>query len=134
VHEAQFDRSPTYHNRERLQKVQAELIRFLVLEKEFWKQKAGMSWFQDGDRNTKFFHAQVNSRRRRLQLKRVHNSKGDWLEDSVEMDDEAVRCFQDQFHEKTVPTSFGILDNIHKMIDNAQNLELIQHPTKEEVK
>ncbi|XP_075095345.1 uncharacterized protein LOC142173621 [Nicotiana tabacum] len=124
--------SPTYHNRERLQKVQAELIRFLVLEKEFWKQKAGMSWFQDGDRNTKFFHAQVNGRRRRLQLKRVHNSNGDWLEDSVEMDDEAVRFFQAQFHEETVPTSFGILDHIHKMIDNAQNLELIKHPTKEE--
>lgn len=49
-----------------------------------------MSWFQDGDRNIKFFHAQVNDRRRRLQLKRVHNFDGNWLEDSNDMADEAV--------------------------------------------
>lgn len=35
VHEAQFERFPTYQNRERLQKVQTELIRFLALEEEF---------------------------------------------------------------------------------------------------
>ncbi|XP_060216902.1 uncharacterized protein LOC132644331 [Lycium barbarum] len=31
---------------------------------KFWKQKAGMQWFKDGDRNTKFFHAHVNGKRR----------------------------------------------------------------------
>ncbi|XP_070013320.1 uncharacterized protein [Nicotiana sylvestris] len=64
VHEAEFERNPTYQNRERLQKVQAELIRYLDLEEEFWKQKSGTTWFQDGDRNTIFFHAQVNGRRK----------------------------------------------------------------------
>lgn len=53
-----------------------------------------MSWFQDGDRNTKFFHAQVNGRRKRLQLKRVQNSIGNWLEDNTEMVEEAVRLFK----------------------------------------
>ncbi|XP_070039538.1 uncharacterized protein [Nicotiana tomentosiformis] len=51
-----------------------KLFIFLVLEEEFWKQKASMSWFQDGDRNTKFFHAQVNGIKKRLQLKRIQNS------------------------------------------------------------
>lgn len=32
VHEAQLERNPTFQNRERLQKVHAELIRFLALE------------------------------------------------------------------------------------------------------
>ncbi|XP_075076870.1 uncharacterized protein LOC142163479 [Nicotiana tabacum] len=68
VHEAQFEINPTRANRERLCKVQAELIKFLALEEQFWKQKAGMTWFNDGDRNTKFFPAQVNGRRKRLQL------------------------------------------------------------------
>ncbi|XP_075099940.1 uncharacterized protein LOC142176380 [Nicotiana tabacum] len=59
VHEAEFEANPTGMNRERLQKVQAELIKCLVLEEKYWKQKAGMTWFKEGDRNTKFFHAQV---------------------------------------------------------------------------
>ncbi|XP_075077133.1 uncharacterized protein LOC107800146 [Nicotiana tabacum] len=76
VHEAQFEINPTKLNRESLNKVQAELIRVLSLEEKFWKQKSCMSWFKDGDRNTKLFHAKVNGRRRRLQLNRIQNSEG----------------------------------------------------------
>ncbi|XP_019257600.1 PREDICTED: uncharacterized protein LOC109235803 [Nicotiana attenuata] len=43
VHERQFEAVPTQMNRERLQRVQAEMIRYLALEEEFWKQKAGMA-------------------------------------------------------------------------------------------
>nr|XP_009616442.1 uncharacterized protein LOC104108979 [Nicotiana tomentosiformis] len=57
VHKAQFEEYPTQLNRERLRRVHAELIRYLALEEEFWKQKSGMQWFKDSDRNTKFFHA-----------------------------------------------------------------------------
>ena len=34
--------------------------KFYAVEENFWKQKAGMLWFADGDGNTKFFHAHVN--------------------------------------------------------------------------
>ncbi|XP_070042736.1 uncharacterized protein [Nicotiana tomentosiformis] len=57
VHEAQFELNPMRQNRKRLQKVQAELIKYLTLEEKFWKQKSGMTWFNDGDRNTNFIHA-----------------------------------------------------------------------------
>lgn len=30
-----------------------------------------MAWFKNGDRNTKFFNAQVNRRRKRLHLKSI---------------------------------------------------------------
>ncbi|XP_019241599.1 PREDICTED: uncharacterized protein LOC109221581 [Nicotiana attenuata] len=134
VHEAEFERSPTLQSRQRLQKVQADLIRYLTIEEEFWKQKAGMNWFQDGDRNTKFFHAQVNGRRKRLQLNRIKDADGNWLEDNADMADEAVRFFQNQFHESTIPTNFRILEYVPTLVDSVQNTKLIQQPTEEEIK
>ncbi|XP_019257601.1 PREDICTED: uncharacterized protein LOC109235804 [Nicotiana attenuata] len=104
VHEAEFEANPTRVNRQRLQKVQAELTRFLALEENYWKQKAGMSWFKDGDRNTKFFHAQVRGRRKKLQLSRIQNSQGVWIDDETDIATEAIQLFQDQFSETTVPT------------------------------
>ncbi|XP_019232974.1 PREDICTED: uncharacterized protein LOC109213617 [Nicotiana attenuata] len=116
VHEAEFERNPT------------------AQKEEFWKQKAGMNWFQDGDRNTKFFHAQVNGRRKRLQLKRIQNAEGNWLDDTNEMADEAVRFFQNQFHEDAVPTDFRILDHVPTLVNSGQNMKLTQQPTGEEIK
>ncbi|XP_070007763.1 uncharacterized protein [Nicotiana sylvestris] len=103
-------------------------------EVEFWKQKSGMIWFQDGDRSTRFFHAQVNGRRKRLQLKRIQNEAGIWLEEEAEMAEEAVRFYQAQFHEESVPSSFDILQHIPTMVDSGKNIELVQQPTKEEIK
>lgn len=57
VHEVEFQLNPTAHNRAKLHKVQADLTRYLHLEKEFLRQKVGMQWFKDRDRNAKFFHA-----------------------------------------------------------------------------
>ncbi|XP_059290702.1 uncharacterized protein LOC132044231 [Lycium ferocissimum] len=67
VHEIQFELQLTPNKREKLYRVQADMNRYLHLEEEFLKQKDGMQWFQDGDRNTKFFHAYVQGRRKRFQ-------------------------------------------------------------------
>nr|XP_009608433.1 uncharacterized protein LOC104102441 [Nicotiana tomentosiformis] len=93
-----------------------------------------MTWFNDGDRNTKFFHAHVNRKRKRLQLKRIQNSDGDWIEDKEAVADEAVKFFQAQFHEDIVPSEFGIIDHVPHMVDMEQNQELLRQPTREEVK
>lgn len=58
-----FELNPTAQNRAKLHKVEANLTRYYHLEKEFWRQKAGMQWFKDGDRNTKLFHAHVKRKR-----------------------------------------------------------------------
>ncbi|XP_019241932.1 PREDICTED: uncharacterized protein LOC109221967, partial [Nicotiana attenuata] len=134
VHERQFECNPSQMNRQRLQEVQAEMIRYLALEEEFWRQKAGMMWFKDGDRNTKFFHAQVNGRRKRLRLTRIQNSDGNWIEEEDLIAEEAVKFYQDQFTEDAVPTTFDILNHVPNMVDSEQNEKLMAIPTKEEVK
>lgn len=65
--EAQIEVFPTAKNSAELSRVNAELRKYYLYE-EFWKQKLGMTWFGEGDRNTKFFHSYVNSRRRKLNI------------------------------------------------------------------
>ncbi|XP_075099007.1 uncharacterized protein LOC142175900 [Nicotiana tabacum] len=89
VHEAQFERHPTYQN-------------------------------------TKFFHALVNGRRKRLQLKRIQNIYGNWLEDKEAIVEEAVNFFKAQFYEDRVPDSFGIIDHVPMMVGTEQNEELVR--------
>ncbi|XP_075074764.1 uncharacterized protein LOC142162321 [Nicotiana tabacum] len=134
VHEVEFEANPTGMNRERLQKVQAELIKCLALEEKYWQQKAGMTWFKEGDRNTKFFHAQVRGRRKRLQLDRIQNSGGTWIEEEQQIAEEAIKFYEEQFTEEATPSSFDIVEHVPNLINTEQNAELIKQPTKEEVK
>ncbi|XP_060183220.1 uncharacterized protein LOC132613188 [Lycium barbarum] len=89
IKELQFELAPTLTNREELHKEQAELCRFLYLEEEYWKQKAGMKWFKDGDRSTKFFHSYVIGKRKKLAVQRIQNQNGDWLTSIEDMGNEA---------------------------------------------
>ncbi|XP_070039509.1 uncharacterized protein [Nicotiana tomentosiformis] len=134
VHEKQFEEYPTQMNRERLQKVQAEMIKYLAIEEEFCKKKSGMAWFKDGDRNTKFFHVQVNGRRKRLKIKRIKNSLGNWIEEEEHIAEEVVIFFKDQFYESVVPAEFGIIDHVPCLAVMEQNEKLISMPTRKEVK
>lgn len=76
----------------------------------------------------------MNGRRKRLQLKRIQNIDGVWIEDKEEMANEAVQFFQKQFHEEVVPTAFDIIEHVPHMVDMEHNQELLRQPTTEEVK
>ncbi|XP_016549177.2 uncharacterized protein LOC107848993 [Capsicum annuum] len=88
-----FELDPSQQNTQSLLKAQSELTRVMHIEEEFWKQKANMSWFQEGDRDSRFFHAQVNGRRRRMQIKKIQQN-GQWLESTEEVATVAVNFFQ----------------------------------------
>ncbi|XP_055814140.1 uncharacterized protein LOC129883523 [Solanum dulcamara] len=106
VKETQFQNIPTPTNRQELHKVQAELNKYLHLEEEFWKQKAGMQWFQDGDRNTKTFHAHVQDRRKRMQIRRIQGEDGNWIEEEGEIIVEAIKFYTAQFTKEEDPKRF----------------------------
>lgn len=109
IYGSQFELNPTQQNRERLQNIQAELIKYLAVEELFWQQKSGMKWFQDGDRNTKFFLAQMTGIRRSLKLSRIQNNDGQWVEGNEEMAVEEVKFFEVQFKDERLQTDFWIM-------------------------
>jgi hypothetical protein len=50
----------------------------ILLEQEYdrWRQRAKEKWLKNGDKNTKYFHACVNQRRRSNQILQIQNEKG----------------------------------------------------------
>lgn len=62
VKEAQLKIMPSPQNRAELSRSEAELSRFMKLEKEFWQIKGEMRYFKQGDKNTKFFHSYVQGK------------------------------------------------------------------------
>ncbi|KAH0722859.1 hypothetical protein KY290_005517 [Solanum tuberosum] len=97
VQEAQFERVPSVTNRENLRKSQVALKKKLHREEEFWKQKAGMQWFKEGERNTKFFHTIVKGRRSRLRVNQIQNNEGEWLEDQEDIEEATIEFYRRQF-------------------------------------
>ncbi|KAJ8766210.1 hypothetical protein K2173_021727 [Erythroxylum novogranatense] len=54
---------------------------FLSVVKIFWRQRAKMLWLQDGDSNSKLFHAVASKRRRKNQITHLQDHTGvirDW--------------------------------------------------------
>ncbi|XP_075098971.1 uncharacterized protein LOC107793393 [Nicotiana tabacum] len=104
VKEILFEEEPTIQNRIVLQQAHAELKKYLSIEEQYWKQKAGLNWFAEGDRNTRCFHNHVNE------------------------------FFKNQFTQESDTTFFELLNNVPSMVTTYQNSELCRYPTLEEVK
>ncbi|XP_059310607.1 uncharacterized protein LOC132061950 [Lycium ferocissimum] len=134
VKEALFEEDPSIVNRIVLQKAQAEMKQYLNIEEQYWKQKAGFSWYTEGDRNTAFFHNYVNGKRRNLMIKGISDDSGNWLDNMEQISKEAVRFFQNQFTQEAGHSDFDLLKHIHSMFSHYQNMELCAYASKEEVK
>ncbi|XP_019246545.1 PREDICTED: uncharacterized protein LOC109226206 [Nicotiana attenuata] len=131
VKEILFEEEPTIENRIVLQKAQSELKKYLSIEEQYWKEKAGMTWFDEGDMNTSFFHNHVNGKRKKLQLKRINNGSGVWIEDQEQLATAAMDFYKNQFTTEGDASDFSLLNNIPSMVTMDENLELSRMPTLE---
>lgn len=64
------------------------------MEKEFWKQKSGMKWLKDGDRNTKFFHSYAKGRIKKIYISEITDTQGDPLSTKNEIGDAVAKFFE----------------------------------------
>ncbi|XP_075097905.1 uncharacterized protein LOC107806484 [Nicotiana tabacum] len=129
-----FKEEPTIDNIIVLQNAQAELKKYLSIEEQYRKQKAGVIWVAEGDRNTNFFHNHVNGKKKKLQVKRIHNGDGGLVEDHDQIANVAVNFYQKRFSKETDHTDFSLLNNVPYMVTMERNLDICRYPTLEEVK
>lgn len=77
-----FDASQVEADLANLNRAQADLLRSLAEEEDFWRQKARIKWLQEGDSNTKFFHSTVLMKKARLAVTKLKDENGVWVEGS----------------------------------------------------
>lgn len=133
IKEQLFEDSPTAANRPILNRAQVEFYKYLKFEEEFWRQKAGIQWFTEGDRNTKKIHNIVKGRKKRMEINRVQKTDGSWAEGN-EVLEEAVNFYKEQFTESSVEDDTSLNDLIPSLVTEEENDLLNRQPCLEEVK
>ncbi|XP_060181404.1 uncharacterized protein LOC132611010 [Lycium barbarum] len=92
-----------------------------------------MDYFSEGDKNTRYFHSLVKGRRKKIQIKRIKDDAGNWLEDVDSVAAQAVNFFHKQFTHEEVSEDSPIFNHIQELIREEDNILLAEQPTMEEV-
>ncbi|XP_015165490.1 uncharacterized protein [Solanum tuberosum] len=120
-------------NRANLHMINARYIKYLKLEDSILKQKTQLQWFKDGDTNSKYFHAIMRGRRRKLFIHKVCIGNEEWVEGYENIAKAACDHFKNIFTGTEQPINEDILQHIPRMVTLEQNTTLQAIPTSEEL-
>ena len=62
-----------------------------------WRQRSRINWFQNGDRNTSFFHAKASARHKKNFMEGLLDDDGVWQIEEDKMEKIAIGYFGDLF-------------------------------------
>ncbi|KAL9681842.1 hypothetical protein QQ045_013631 [Rhodiola kirilowii] len=96
---------------------------WLLREEVLWLQRSRISWLKFGDRNTKFFHACANQRRKKNWIKELRDARGNRFSDRNKITSMAAEYFDDIFSPSYATSE----------VDWNQQLECLQPTITEEV-
>lgn len=82
---------------ERTEELKRVLLKMLAQEEDHWKQIAKLLWLQEGDANTRFFHAHANARKMRNKISRLTDENGSIVSEQSDICRVAGDYFKDIF-------------------------------------
>ncbi|XP_019168334.1 PREDICTED: uncharacterized protein LOC109164037 [Ipomoea nil] len=112
----------------------ALLQKQVMIEEEFWQQKARITEVQEGERNSHYFHSLVKERRRKLFIHRVRDDTGQWIEDREGIAAQAVSFFEHMFTAEIGGFDTALLDCVPQLVTEGDNDLLTVVPEEEEIK
>ncbi|XP_035547413.1 uncharacterized protein LOC118348929 [Juglans regia] len=77
--------------------ISGRLSTLLDQENVWWKQRANSHWLQQGDRNTKYFHACATQRRKKNTIVEIENAQGQLMKEKADIDEAFMGCFSELF-------------------------------------
>ncbi|KAH0646562.1 hypothetical protein KY284_034446 [Solanum tuberosum] len=124
----------TEKHREKLHSINAEYIRYMKLEDAILKQKSQLQWFKDGDGNSKYFHALIRGRRRRLFVHKILKDNDEWIQGDEHIAKAACDHFQHIFTGVDKKIDELPMECIPRLVSQEQNDGLKEIPSIEELK
>ncbi|KAM2502553.1 hypothetical protein ACFX1W_033092 [Malus domestica] len=119
---------------EAVRNMEGELKHLLREEERYWKLKSRNQWMKEGDKNTKFFHAQTMKRRRCNKIVGLEDEQGNWCTGPGEVDEIAVRYFRNLFRTCNPRGTKEITECVEAQIRPEKAHWLMQTITAEEVR
>ncbi|KAL9666843.1 hypothetical protein QQ045_001187 [Rhodiola kirilowii] len=122
---------------ERERSLSEELDRWLVREETLWMQRSRVLWLNQGDKNTKFFHAKANHKRKVNWIAKLQDSHGVVQEDQNKISEIITSyfstLFQSSLHgsEEEMSNQLGCISPV---INEDMNSMLLRDITDEEIK
>lgn len=100
-----------------------KLHQLLLQEETYWKQRAKVFWLEEGDSNTKFFHATASMRKKMNHIPSLQNDASEFTSDHDEMCSIVKSYFIDIFSESNVMSDQNHTSEAN-IITSSQNEEL----------
>ncbi|VFQ90805.1 unnamed protein product [Cuscuta campestris] len=107
-----YEEDPTESNRENAQEANTMLLLATHKEVAFWKKKANARWLENGDSNSKVFHAFANGKRRKLAINHIISDDEIGLSNQKDICWEATSHFTKQFKAISNPNPLQPLSHI----------------------
>jgi hypothetical protein len=109
-------------------------IEFLLEQEDIrWKQRAKQSWYQYGDRNTPYFHAWANHRRKVNQMLKITDEEGRVWKKQKEIGAAFTRFFQNLFTSGDPTGIAECLEAVEPRVTEEMNTMLLQEFTVGEI-
>jgi len=120
---------------EEINQAQKDIDQILEREDFKWKQRAKQNWYSNGDRNTKFFHAWANHRRKINTIRSISDDQGRIWRRRQDIGRVFVNYFEDIFSSScdTNADLSQCLENVEHLVSDEMNSSLLRPFTAEEV-
>ena len=110
-----------------------ELNCWLDKEDAMWKQRARLNWFQEGDRNTRFFHARASSMFQKNLIEGIFDADEVWQVDQEEIEKVFIEYYSDLFI-SSKPSKFAeIAEAMQPKVTQSMNAMLVREFQASEV-
>ncbi|KAM6568954.1 hypothetical protein CsatB_016939 [Cannabis sativa] len=107
----------------------------ILLQKEiFWKQRSKQLWLQEGDSNSKYFHATATARRRRNSIQKLQNSAGTWVDWQGGLSSVVEDYFSQLFSSTAAASNTDIYQYISASVTADQNAKLLEPVSDVEIR